>query len=244
LTNKPTNKPSPPPKGLSRRSADLWRRLVAENDFTSDSIEMLERALRSFDVADELLVLARCRARFAEGTESARQCPRRFADGAEADAGHWPRQGGSGCTSAAGSAERVQLVGDPPPAAVGRDGVTAHRRPPQTRALAPALVRYLATGSYAEADLDTFIFAGHVMRFATGGPAGEHYRAAAAELRRLWRDHKSEICAAADREPWCATWLREHPQGALAADPRRLEDEQAEARRLPRHRKDAGEWQS
>ena len=54
-----TQKPQPPPAGLSARSKGLWRRLHTENAFTSDSAELLERALRSFDLADELLVLAR-----------------------------------------------------------------------------------------------------------------------------------------------------------------------------------------
>ena len=53
-----TNKP-PPPQGLSRRSATLWSKILDANALTPDSLETLERALASFDLADELLVLAR-----------------------------------------------------------------------------------------------------------------------------------------------------------------------------------------
>jgi hypothetical protein len=70
-------------------------------------------------------------------------------------------------------------------------------------------VRYLASGNY-RGDLDTFLFAGKILRFGTGGKAAEAYRSDAEQLRALWQAHETEIRALARGEPWCSRWLREH----------------------------------
>jgi hypothetical protein len=54
-----TNKPPPAPSGLSLRSRALWSRILRDTELTPDSLETLERGLASFDLSDELLVLAR-----------------------------------------------------------------------------------------------------------------------------------------------------------------------------------------
>jgi hypothetical protein len=48
-----------PPKGLSPRLQDLWRRLHAENTFSPDAEDLLERYLRNLALADELTARAR-----------------------------------------------------------------------------------------------------------------------------------------------------------------------------------------
>jgi hypothetical protein len=51
-------KPSPPPAGLSRRSARLWREILDANDLSADILETLERSLNAFDLADERQIRA------------------------------------------------------------------------------------------------------------------------------------------------------------------------------------------
>ncbi len=47
------------PEALSERSRALWRALHARYELSPDAAELLERGLHAFDLADELLALAR-----------------------------------------------------------------------------------------------------------------------------------------------------------------------------------------